>query len=96
MTSQNFLQQLHRLDRSSDEFHDKLSNILYGEEYKQSAPNLDTDCSAWLVDYLDNVRRSISPPRLCLPQRRFSIFSILPPPPSGNVYVNLEACVAPG
>ena len=63
----SFLQQLHRLDRSSHEFHDQLSNILYGEEYKQSAPNLDTDCSAWLVDYLDNVRRSISPPHLRLP-----------------------------
>ena len=60
MTSRNILQQLHRLDRSSHEFHDQLSNLLYGEEYTQSVPNLEAGESEWLVDYLDKVRHPAS------------------------------------
>lgn len=49
------LQQLRRLDRSSSDFHDQLSNVLYGEEYQQCVRNLQGDESVWLVDYLDKV-----------------------------------------
>ena len=66
MTSPQFLQQLHRLDRSSESrFHDKLSNILYGEEYKRCVGVLQNDGLVWLVDYLDKVRCYVpSSPRL--------------------------------
>ena len=56
MTSQNVLQQLRHLDRSSPGFHDQLSNVLYGEEYKQSVKSLQGNDLVWLVDYLDEVR----------------------------------------
>jgi len=56
------LQQLHHLDRSSPGFHDQLSNVLYGEEYKECVANLQDDDSVWLVNYLDMVRRHITLP----------------------------------
>ena len=49
------LQQLYRLNRSSTEFHDHLSNVLYGEEYRRCVLNLPEDDLVWLVDYLDLV-----------------------------------------
>jgi len=49
------LQQLHRLDSSSPDFHDQFCNVLYGEEYVQCVPNLQYDDLVWLVDYLDKV-----------------------------------------
>jgi len=55
----NPLKQLRRLDRSSPKFHDQLSNVLYGEDYKQCVPNLQGDDLVWLVDYLDKVCRRI-------------------------------------
>ena len=55
MTSPNLLQQLHHLDRSSSEFHDQLSNILYGEEYERHMADLKSDDLVSLVDYLDKV-----------------------------------------
>ena len=60
MPSHDLLKQLDRLDRSSSGFHDQVNNILYGEEYKQSVPNLRNNDLVWLVDYLDNVRRLIA------------------------------------
>jgi len=54
------LQRLHRLDRSSSDFQDQLSNALYGEEYKRCVSNLQGDDLVWLVDYLDKVRRPIA------------------------------------
>jgi len=60
MPPSNPLQQLRRLDRFSSKFHDRVSNILYGEEYKQWAPNLQDDDLVGLVDYLDKVRRRVS------------------------------------
>jgi len=54
------LQQLHRLDSSSPEFHDQLCNVLYGEEYVKCVPNLEGDDSVWLVDYLDKVRSRVT------------------------------------
>jgi len=50
------LQQLHRLDRSSSEFHDQLCNVFYGEDYQKCVPNLQGDDLVWLIDYLDKVR----------------------------------------
>ena len=90
------LQQLHHLDRSSSGFHDQLSNLLYGEEYQQCAPNLRGDDLVWLVDYLDKVRRCVTFPHSPLNQRRLSMDSILPVPLSGSVCVNLEADAALG
>lgn len=49
------LRKLHHLNTSAPEFHRKLYNIMYGEEYIQGVKNLQSDELAWLVDYLDNV-----------------------------------------
>ena len=56
------LQKLDRLSRSTSGFHDQLSDLFDGDEYKQCVPNLQGDDLAWLVDYLDKVRRRIIPP----------------------------------
>ena len=50
------LQQLYHLDQSSIDFHNQLRNVLYGEEYTQCVPSLQSDDLVWLVDYLDKVR----------------------------------------
>ena len=55
------LQQLHHLDRSSPDFHDRLCNVFYGREYSQHVPDLQGDDLVWLIDYLDKVRRRIVP-----------------------------------
>ena len=49
------LQKLHDFDRSLLEFHNQLSNVLYGEEYARGVMNLEGDNLRWLVDYLDEV-----------------------------------------
>ena len=54
------LQQFHQLDKSSPDFHDKLCNVLYGEEYTQCVLILQGDDLVWLVDYLDRVRCCVS------------------------------------
>jgi hypothetical protein len=56
MSPHNPLNRLRRLDRSSPKFHDQVSNILSGEEYKQWVPNIQGDDLVGLVDYLDKVR----------------------------------------
>jgi hypothetical protein len=56
------LQQLNDLNRSSLGFHDRLSDILSGEEYKQRVPNLQNGDLMWLVNYLDNVSRHVAFP----------------------------------
>ena len=56
------LQQFDRLNRSSPDFHDKLRDLLYGEEYKQCVPRLHGDDLVWLVGYLDEVRCRVSLP----------------------------------
>ena len=62
------LQQLYHLNRSSPDFHDQLCSVIYGEEYRESVPNLQGEDLVCLVDYLDEVRRHISPPRSLLKQ----------------------------
>ena len=61
MTSSRLLQELRALDRSSPEFHDRLSSILYGEAYKKYVPRLRGDDLMSLVDCLDKVRCRVSP-----------------------------------
>lgn len=85
----DILQQLRNLDGSSPGFHKQLSNILYGEEYRQCAPNLQGDDLVWLVDYMDKVCRHAALP--CSPLEsffRFSMVSILAAPPSESVCAN--------
>jgi len=60
MPSGSPLKQLRRLDRSSSKFHDRISSILYGEEYKQWVPTIQGDDLVGLVDYLDKVRCRVS------------------------------------
>ena len=60
------LQGLDCLDWSSPYFHNKLSEILYGEEYAQCVLSLQDDEVVWLVDYLDQVCRHITPPHSLL------------------------------
>jgi hypothetical protein len=40
MPSLSPLKRLRRLDRASSEFQDEVSNVLYGEEYKQWVSNI--------------------------------------------------------
>ena len=56
MPSRNPLKQLRHLDRSSPDFHDQLSDILHGEEYKKWVPNIQGGDLAGIVNYLDKVR----------------------------------------
>jgi len=53
------LQQLDRLNRSLPNFHDQLNDIIHGQEYIQCVPDLRVEDLAWLVDYLDEVRRRV-------------------------------------
>lgn len=92
----NLLQRLSHLDRSSSLLHSELSNILYGEEYKQCVGDLQNDDLLWLVDYLDQVRFFVALLGLYLSQRRLSMFSILMVLLFGNVYANSEKYVVPG
>lgn len=52
----NPLERLLRLNRSTSDFHDQISNILYGEEYKQWVPGINGGDVVKLVDCLDRVR----------------------------------------
>jgi len=63
MSSNDPLRRLFRLDRSSSKFHDQVSNILYGEEYRQWVLNLRSEDLVGLVDYLDKVLHRASPLR---------------------------------
>ena len=61
------LDQLLQLKQSSSKFPDKLSNILYGQEYQQWVKGtLGDDVVSELVDWLDGVRRRISHLRILL------------------------------
>jgi len=60
MSSGNPLTLLRRLDTSSSTFHDQVSNILSGEEYKRWKPGVQGDDLVGLVDYLDKVRHRVS------------------------------------
>ena len=96
MSLPSLLQQLHHLDRSLSSFHDRLSSILYGAEYRQDGPNLQGDDLVRLVDYLDKARRCIPLPTPHLSQCRLSIVSILPVSLSGSASTSSKAYAAIG
>ena len=54
------LQQLRSLDRTSSGFHDQVCSVIYGEEYQECMSDLQGDDSAWLVEYLNEVRRCVA------------------------------------
>ena len=60
------LQKLYHLNRPSPDFHDQLCSVLYGEEYQKCVPNLQGEDLVYLVNYLDEVHRHISPLRSLL------------------------------
>ena len=55
MSTHNVLKQLHGLDRTSSQFHKRLSGLLRSERYRSAVPNLQGEDLAWLVDYLESV-----------------------------------------
>ena len=62
MNTQKVLKQLHGLDRTSSQFHKRLSGLLRSEGYRSAVPNLQGEDLAWLVDYLESVSlQTISP-----------------------------------
>jgi hypothetical protein len=52
----DLLHRLRHLDRSSPEFSDQLTSLLHERGYKDCVASLRDDDSAWLVEYMDNVR----------------------------------------
>ena len=91
------LQKLNNLDKSSSEFHVRLNDVLYAEEYIQCVTDIQGDNSAWLIDFLDNVGCVV-----CLGhhpnsrERRLLMVSHLLAPLPRNVCANLKTYVNPG
>ena len=56
------LQEVHRLDKFSPDFPTLLNNVLDKKEHHLCVPHLEGDALEWLVDYLNEVCRSISFP----------------------------------
>ena len=56
MSSGSPLERLGLLDTASPKFHDQISNILHGEDYKQWVQTVHGDDLVGLVDCLDTVR----------------------------------------
>lgn len=90
MTSPNLnpLQRLRGLNKSSTNFHDQISNILYGEEYKQWVQDINAGDVVRLVDYLDRVRHSAALSASCSSNRRLSTLSTPQVPVFGSVCEN--------
>ena len=83
------LQKLRHLDTLSPDFPSKLREVLYGEEYyARYVSHLGNGDLTWFIDYLDEVRGSISPLSPRSRRRRLSIVWNLPVPHPGSVYVN--------
>jgi hypothetical protein len=81
------LQKFARLDESSQDFPEKLSDLLYADEYAECVPGLHEDDLKWLVEYLDQVCHHIAllhPPPI-VSRGRFSELSIPPVAFSGSV-----------
>ena len=95
MPSHSPLEQLRHLDRSSSEFHDRVSNILYGEDYKKWVQTVQGDDLVGLVDYLDKVRypsHSFAPRSS---RYRLSTILTLPVPLSESACANSDTYAAP-
>ena len=92
------LQPLHDLDRSSPQFHTKLSDLLHGQEYRNLILNLKSDHLARLVEYLDGVSLQITSMKIYIRRRRrFSPVSLIPPATrSRNSYMSSKRYVALG
>ena len=60
MTSPELLQRFKRLDKSSPQFPDQLTNLLYKEGFKDQILKLRDEDVVWLVEYLDEVCLSIA------------------------------------
>ena len=90
------LQKLNNLDKSSPEFHVRLNDVLYAEEYIQCVTNIQDDDLAWLVDFLDNVSCQIVCQYSHLYRRRSLVVSHLLAPLSRNAYVNSKVSADPG
>jgi hypothetical protein len=92
------LQEFDRLSRSSHDFPNQLSDLLYADEYAECVPGLHEDDLKWLVEYLDQVCHHIallhSPP--IVSRYRFSELSIPPVAFSGSPCVSLEKYAALG
>jgi len=62
MSPPNALKQLRGFDRTSPQFHKRLSTFLRSEGYRSIVPSLQGEDLAWLVEYLDSVSlQTISP-----------------------------------
>lgn len=90
----NPLDRLLRLKKSSSKFHDEISNILYGEEYKRWVADIGGGNVLRLVDFLDKVRYRASFFVSHSSHRRLLTLSTLPVPVSGNACENSDAYVA--
>lgn len=92
MTPTKIVQQFKQLNRSSPQFPDQLTSLLYGKEYKECIPKLQDQEVVWLVEYLDAVCLYFSRGLFCafLNANRFWILLglILPVLPSGNACVS--------
>ena len=56
------LMQLRHLKKCSSDFHDQVSDVLYGEEYKQWVPTIEGNDLVGLVNSLDTVHYRASLP----------------------------------
>ena len=90
MATNNFIETLLRLDRSSPHFPDKLSDILARREFDDSIQSLETNDLMQIIEYLDKVPRSF----LCF-RSLFQLtcrrpWMVCPPPvlPSSGSIVN--------
>ena len=90
------LQKLNTLDKSLSEFHDQLSNVLYGEEYARCMKDLRDDELVWLIDFLDDVCSVLSLLAPRLTWRRPLMVSPLLVPLSERLYANSAVCAGPG
>ena len=96
LSSHPVLQRLGGLDASATDFHHRLDNILYGEEYARCVENLQGDDLIWLVDFLDNVRGPVVRSSSCLCLLRFLTVLLLPARLFRGVCRNSETYAKPG
>ena len=64
-TLQDVLRRFKSFDKSSSQFHDQLIDLLSGEEYKSCITRFQGEDTAWLIDYLDDVRVYCASSTLC-------------------------------
>lgn len=87
--SNEFLQQIDDLEKSSPHFPRRLERLLGKTEFA-STRVLGRKDQEWLVEYLDNVCTFIGPYQLSTNLRRSAVHSILLIPYIGHAWVNLD------